>query len=74
MSWGTPAHGAVRLAVYDVEGLRQAHDLAEVYADLVGGLVEVDLWDVQLPLDRLLIMQFLMGHSTLSRYLSTTTE
>lgn len=31
--------------------------------------MEVDLWDVQLPLDRLLIMQFLVGHPTLSRVL-----
>jgi hypothetical protein len=69
VSWGTPAHGTTRLEIQDVEGLRQAHDLAEVYADLVGRPLEVDLWDVQLPLDRPLMVQFLVGHPTLSRVL-----
>lgn len=64
-----PTHGTTRLEIQDVEGLRQAHDLAEVYADLVGSPLEVDLWDVELPLDRPVIVQFLVGHPTLSRVL-----
>jgi hypothetical protein len=73
MSWGTPAHGTTRLEIHDVEGLRQAYDLAEVYADLVGRPLEVDPWDIQLPLDRPLMVQFLVGHPTLTRVLFTTT-
>lgn len=69
MSWGVPEHGAVRLDVQDVEDLRQAYAFAELYADFVGGPVEVDLWDVQLSVNRPLIMQFLVGHPTLSRVL-----
>jgi hypothetical protein len=58
-----------RLEVQNVEGLRQAYDLAEVFADLVGGPLEVDLWDAELPQDRPLMVQFLVGHPTLSRVL-----
>ncbi|WP_454860026.1 Imm1 family immunity protein [Promicromonospora soli] len=69
MSWGAPEYGTTPLEIQDVESLRQAHDLAEVYADLMGGPLEVDLWDVELPLDRPLMVQFLVGHPTLSRVL-----
>jgi hypothetical protein len=69
VSWGTPLHGVTRLEVKDVEGLQHACALAEVYADLVGGPLEVDLWDAELPQDRPLMVQFLVGHPTLSRVL-----
>lgn len=69
MSWGTPTLGVTRLEIQDVEDLRQAFDLAVLFADLAGGVLEVDLWDAQLPMDRFLVVQFLVGHPTRSRVL-----
>jgi hypothetical protein len=69
MSWGTPEHGAIRLDVQDVEGLRHACALAEAHAEIVGEPFEIDLWDNELPTDRPLMMQSLVGHPTRSRAL-----
>ncbi|WP_369371712.1 hypothetical protein AB1046_23615 [Promicromonospora sp. Populi] len=69
MSWGTPGNGAIRLEFKGAEGFRRAYDLAVADAEIFGGLFEVDLWDVELPMDRPMMMQVLMGHPTRSRVL-----
>lgn len=67
MSWGTREHGRVRLAVRDLESFRRGYDLAAADADVSGTRFEVELWDNALPLDRPMMVQFLVGHPTRSR-------
>nr|BFF18708.1 hypothetical protein GCM10025730_22290 [Promicromonospora thailandica] len=69
MSWGTLDHGAIRMPVNGVDEFRRAYDLAEADADIAGSVFEIDLWDIDLPTDRPLMVQFLVGHPTHSRVL-----
>jgi hypothetical protein len=67
MSWGTREHGRIHLPVRDIESFRRGYDLADADADISGTLFEVELWDTALPLDRPMMVQFLVGHPTRSR-------
>lgn len=67
MSWGTREHGRIRLPVRDLESFRSGYDLAATDADISSTVFEVELWDNALPLDRPMMIQFLVGHPTRSR-------
>lgn len=58
---------AVKQALDDADLRARAVEIAEAHAEIVGEPFEIDLWDNELPTDRPLMMQSLVGHPTRSR-------